>query len=159
MPPLSRGELSGLHSRLTKEFGDSCASQLVMTLETSTLVGDAPPFLGFETAETSLLKLCPSGKDTAELQAVAALLVWLRTATATDLSDAAVAVQKTQLGELRAKLEDDEAWSFPEYKQKLAELSELKDLLTTPFMLEIVVQILPRLSGRSASLGSIKAHA
>ena len=55
---------------------------------------------------------------------------------------------------LCARLRD--AWSFTKYTKKLTELSELQELLTTPFMLEIIVQILPALSGRSASLEAIK---
>ena len=53
--------------------------------------------------------------------------------------------------DLLEKMRLDGMWDAARFKNALADLSEMRDLLTTPFMLEIIVQVLPELSTRTAS--------
>jgi hypothetical protein len=155
LQPLSRGDLGTLQSDLESRLGDSCARQIVAALRMSTLDSGAQAVSLEMLKERRLFELCPAKSEVGEvdeLRAVISLLTALRAATGS-LSPAAA---KKQVDTLCALLRD--AWSFTDYTKKLSELSELQELLTTPFMLEIVVQILPHLSSSAVSLGTVKVR-
>ena len=63
----------------------------------------------------------------------------------------------TSLVELSEGMRSDDMWSVRKFEQAMGELPELGALLTTPFMIKIVVKILPTLAQLASSPASIKA--
>lgn len=51
-----------------------------------------------------------------------------------------------------------DVWTAARYKSEFAKAPELDELTTTPFMLEIVTEVLPELSSSSQSVNAVKAE-
>jgi hypothetical protein len=66
--------------------------------------------------------------------------------------------EKSILQTMSTRLKEGNVWTSAQFDEALLGLRELEELLTTPFMIKIVVTILPLLQGQMTSPDSVKAE-
>ena len=127
------GELSKLQRAVL-----GCATVDSPGVESGEFMREAAKFWGMAKKEAE------KDADEHELVDCIRLLAALRSAS----SKTGERLGQKQLAELRGALHDADVWSPTKYFTTLDSLKELKELLVTPFMIKIIAEILPILSGQ-----------
>ena len=70
--------------------------------------------------------------------------------------DSLTSISNSGLDAVVKKIDQEKFWTTEEFNSELKSLPELKELITTPFMIEIIVQIMPKLKEVHSTLQGLK---